>query len=64
MKGFRIVFVSLVPLMGLCVLGNCFVRDTVLQGDSVKEKEKDKGGTEGAQDGAGEKGVSTNEQKK
>lgn len=42
MKGFRVVFIILVPLMCLCTLGNLFVRDTVLRGDAKKDKEEEK----------------------
>ena len=42
MKGFRVVFIILVPLMCLCMLGNFFVNDTVLRGDATKDKEEEK----------------------
>ncbi|KAJ5772274.1 Major facilitator superfamily domain general substrate transporter [Penicillium odoratum] len=41
MKGFRVVFIILIPLMCLCFIGNFFVADTVLKGD-VKEKDQEK----------------------
>ena len=45
MKGFRVVFIILVPLMCLCTLGSFFVRDTLLRGDAEKHKEEDRDGT-------------------
>lgn len=41
MKGFRVVFIILIPLMCLCFIGNFFVADTVLKGD-VKETGQEK----------------------
>ncbi|KAK6082749.1 transporter C3H1.06c 5 [Seiridium cupressi] len=33
MHGIRIVFIMLAPLVGLCLLGCCFIPDTILKGD-------------------------------
>lgn len=38
LSGFRTVFVTSVPLMGVCLLASFFVSDVVLQGDSEKRK--------------------------
>lgn len=38
MRGFRVVFITLIPLMCLCFIGNFFVADAVLQGD-LKEND-------------------------
>lgn len=38
MKGFRVVFIILVPLMCLCTLGSLFVDDIVLKGDEKKDE--------------------------
>lgn len=40
MKGFRVVFIILIPLMCLCFVGNFFVADTVLKSDVEKDQEK------------------------
>ncbi|PGH29676.1 hypothetical protein GX50_07561 [[Emmonsia] crescens] len=37
MEGFRVVFISLVPLMGLCLLASFFIADVILKGDAKKE---------------------------
>lgn len=36
MQGFQLVFIILVPVMGLCLLGSFFVDDVVLTGDVTK----------------------------
>lgn len=45
MEGYRVVFIMLVPLMGLCLLASFFVADVVLKGDVKKagdgEKQKE-----------------------
>jgi len=38
MKGFRVIFIMLVPLMVLCLLGSLFVADIVLKGDAKKKE--------------------------
>ncbi|CZR66294.1 related to DHA14-like major facilitator efflux transporter (MFS transporter) [Phialocephala subalpina] len=43
MKGFRLVFIMLVPLMGLCMLGSLFVADIVLKGDEEKHRKEQEG---------------------
>lgn len=42
MKGFRVVFIILVPLMCLCFAGNFFVVDTVLKGDVIEKAQEKK----------------------
>lgn len=37
MKGFQIVFIILVPLMGLCLLASLFIADLELKGDNRKD---------------------------
>ncbi|KID83331.1 hypothetical protein MGU_09422 [Metarhizium guizhouense ARSEF 977] len=40
MEGFRAVFITLVPLMVLCLLASLFVADVILKGDAGKEESK------------------------
>ncbi|KAJ5126083.1 Major facilitator superfamily domain general substrate transporter [Penicillium atrosanguineum] len=40
MKGFRVVFIILIPLMCLCFAGNFFVVDTVLKGDVIEKAQE------------------------
>ncbi|KAJ5719087.1 Major facilitator superfamily domain general substrate transporter [Penicillium malachiteum] len=51
MKGFRVVFIILVPIMCVCFLGTFFVADRMLKGDENDMKEK---GQEGARPVEGE----------
>ena len=43
MKGFQVIFIILVPLMGLCLLGSFFVTDIVLKGDAKKNDKEMEG---------------------
>ncbi|KAJ6164115.1 Major facilitator superfamily domain general substrate transporter [Penicillium chermesinum] len=40
MKGFRVVFIILLPIMCLCFIGNFFVADTVLKGDAKQQDQE------------------------
>lgn len=46
MKGYRVVFITLVPSMCVCLLGNFLVADIVLKGDPEKSPEERKDGSE------------------
>lgn len=46
MKGYRVVFITLVPLMCVCLSGKFLVADIVLQGDPKKTPEEWTDGSE------------------